>query len=583
MLSPGLYRRTRPRIGDLERSGDTFARGLHLLLSRVVVSRAGLSAVEAPDKGTRMIGHPLKVRELLDEIARGEVLLPEIQRAYVWKGPQVAKLIDSLYHEYPSGQVLLWDTINLPITKNLDGVEKPSLPSAGRPKIVLDGQQRLTSLYKALGTVPESDGQIDVWFNVDTEHFQLYLKRLESDPKWVSVREVVTGGKGELELLQRIVAAGGPGLGDPKSQEYLNRLQRLRKIGEYKFPIEIFKSDDYEEVTELFVRINSAGTRLRAAELVLAQLALRLPGAIVEMFDDAMEAYAGVGYELDTRFLTRALIAVGTGQSRFRYLTEFWKKPATEVHSIWSRTRKGIDSAVNFVRHNARFESSEWLPSLNALIPLAAYFEKHPAITPNVEVGLLRWFYVAQLRGRYSGSGETAMDEDLKAIASGNPIAQLMKNVVPLGTSLVVTADEFDDAGWRNPLFPLTYAAARKAGAKDWFTGVGLARDVVGDDHEIQVHHVFPKALLEKAGVPRKDRDEIANLAFLTALPNRKISCRPPVEYLAEIGDKHPQRLEAQRVPMDRTLWRMERFQEFLAARRESLARAINELIEMPV
>ncbi len=64
-----------------------------------------------------MIANPLKVRELLDEIAGGKVLLPEIQRAYVWKGPQVAKLMDSLYKEYPSGQILLWDTIDLPITK----------------------------------------------------------------------------------------------------------------------------------------------------------------------------------------------------------------------------------------------------------------------------------------------------------------------------------------------------------------------------------------------------------------------------------------------------------------------------------
>jgi uncharacterized protein with ParB-like and HNH nuclease domain len=85
-----------------------------------------------------MIGHPLKVRELLDEVASGEVLLPETQRAYVWKGPQVARLIDSLYREYLAGQILLWDTINLPITKNLEGVSTPALPSAGHPKIVLD-------------------------------------------------------------------------------------------------------------------------------------------------------------------------------------------------------------------------------------------------------------------------------------------------------------------------------------------------------------------------------------------------------------------------------------------------------------
>jgi len=530
-----------------------------------------------------MIGHPLKVRELLDEIARGEVLLPEIQRAYVWKGPQAAKLIDSLYHEYPSGQVLLWDTMELPITKGLDGVERPSLPVTGRPKIVLDGQQRLTSLYKALGPAERSGESLNVYFNVETEQFQLYQRRLQSDPRWVSVRDIVSGSRGELDVLQRILSAGGSGLNDPKSQLYLNRLQKLRKIGEYKFPIEIFKSDDYEEVTELFVRINSAGTRLRAAELVLAQLALRLPGAIVEKFDDAMDAYSEVEYELDARFMTRALIAVGTGQSRFRYLTEFWKKTPAEIEQIWERARKGIDSAVNFVRQNARFESSEWLPSLNAMIPLVKYFEGHTAITPNVENGLLRWFYLATLRGRYSGSGETAMDEDLKAVASGDAIAALMKNALSGDMRSTVTADEFDDAGWRNPLFALTYAVARKRGAKDWFTGVALATDVVGDDHDIQIHHVFPKALLKTAGVSRKDRDEIANLAFLAARPNRKISNRPPDQYLAEIAERHPGRLEAQCIPMDRSIWKLDCFQDFLAARRELLAKAINDLMDSPV
>jgi hypothetical protein len=535
-----------------------------------------------------MIGHPLKVQELLDEIARSEVLLPEIQRAYVWKGPQVAKLIDSLYHEYPSGQILLWDTINLPITKNLEGVKETALPTAGHPKIVLDGQQRLTSLYKALSDGPdlkgeEDDGRVRVHFNIETEQFQLYQKRLDRDPLWVSVRDVVTGKAGELALLQKIAKSGGPALDDPRSQEYLNRLKRLRNISQYKFPIEIFKSDDYEEVTELFVRINSAGTRLRAAELVLAQLALRLPGTLVEKFEEAMDEYSDLGYELDSRFLTRAFIAIGTGQSRFRYLTEFWKKPPTELDRIWARTRRGIDCAVNFVRQNARFESSDWLPSLNALIPLTAYFERHAALTPNTEEGLLRWFYVASLRGRYSGSGETAMDEDLKAALGDDPIQALMSKAAPPGQSAEISAEEFDDAGWRNPLFPATYAAARKRAAKDWFNGIALATDVVGADHEVQVHHIFPKAQLKKIGVSRKDRDEIANLAFLAARPNRQISSRPPGQYLAEIAEKHPERLTAQCVPMDRTLWRLDRFQEFLAERRRLLAEAVNDLVRRPV
>lgn len=530
-----------------------------------------------------MIGHPLKVRELLDEIARGEVVLPEIQRAYVWKGPQVAKLLDSLYREYPAGQIMLWDTVNLPVTKNLEGVATPALPSAGQPKVVLDGQQRLTSLHKAIGKPGRSDEGVQVYFHLDTEQFERYSRRLSKDPRWVSVRAVVNGEKHDLDFLQDIEAAGGPGPKDPAAKVYLDRLQRLRRIGEYKFPIEIFRSDDYEEVTELFVRINSAGTRLRAAELVLAQLALRLPGAVVDKFEEAIEEYEDIGYDLDTRFLVRTLIAIGTGQSRFRYLTEFWKKDPKEIDSIWKRAKKAVDSAVNFVRHNARFEASDWLPSLMPLVPLAAYFDRHQTIAPDVEEGLLRWFYVVSLRGRYSGSQETSLDEDLKAVASDRPIQSLMATALPSGASAEVNSDEFDDAGARNPLFPMTYALARKRGAKDWFRGITLGTDVVGEDHDIQVHHIFPKAVLKRAGYVRKDRDEIANLAFLTAKPNRQISQRPPSEYLPEIAERHPDRLVAQCIPMDRDLWRLERFQDFLAARRETLAAAVNQLVNNPL
>lgn len=526
-----------------------------------------------------MIGHPLKVRELLDEINHGEVLLPEIQRAYVWKGPQVAKLLDSLYREYPTGQILLWDTSQLPVTKEMHGATTPTGASAGRPKIVLDGQQRLTSLYQALGN---GRNGIEVYIHLETEQFQLYLSRLKADPLWVPVRAVINNQKHDLEILEGIESAGGPGIRDAKSKEYLNRLQKLKRIGEYKYPIEIFRSDDYEEVTELFVRINSAGTRLRAAELVLAQLALRLPGALVETFQSAIDEYEDIGYALDARFLIRALIAVGTGQSRFRYLAEFWKKPPNEIQHVWNRARKGVDAAVNFVRNNGRFESSDWLPSLNALIPLTAFFANHEKIAPDVEVGLVRWFYLASLHGRYSTSPETAMDEDLKAILGDDPVQELIRNAVGPSTPAYVTADEFDDAGWHNPLFPMTYAVARKNGAKDWFKGIGLSTNVVGDDNEVQVHHIFAKALLKKRGVRRKDIDEIANLAFLAAKPNRQISKRPPSEYLAEIADRHRERLTAQHIPMDRSLWELERFEDFLAARRELLAKAVTDLIENP-
>ena len=168
------------------------------------------------------------------------------------------------------------------------------------------------------------------------------------------------------------------------------------------------------------------------------------------------------------------------------------------------------------------------------------------------------------------------MDEDLKALAEDDPIGALLKNSVPTGGTLKVGADEFDDAGFRNPLFPLTYALARRAGAKDWFTGVALAKDVIGADHQIEIHHVFPKALLKAEGVSRRDRDEIANLAFLGAKPNKKISKALPEDYLAKIPKD---RLTAQCVPTDPRLWKLSRFDDFLAERRKLLAAGVNQLI----
>ena len=526
-----------------------------------------------------MIGVPLKIRELIEEIYRGEVLLPEIQRAYVWKGPQVAKLLDSIYREYPSGQVLLWDTTELPVTKGIEGVEIQPGAHSGHPKIVLDGQQRLTSLYKAL---TENKNGLSVYFHLRSEQFQLYLSRLKADPLWISVREIFNDRRPDLKILREIEARLGQKISDDDMDRFLSRLQKLRRIGDYKYPIEIFKTDDYDQATELFVRINSGGTRLRAAELMLAQLALRLPGALVETFTRAIDEYDELGYELDARLLIRALIVSGTGQSRFRYLSEFWKKQPSEIKKIWEKARGGIDAAVKFVRQNAGFESSDWLPSLNALIPLAAYFERNDKITGDVEHGLLQWFYVASLRGRYSSAAETAMDEDLKAILSDDPIRALMRNALGADMKIEVLADEFDDAGWKNPLFPMTYAVAKKQGAKDWFEGMSLSRDVVGEDHQIEIHHIFPKALLRERGERQKDIDEIANLAFLMAKPNKQISKTEPYDYLSEIADKHPDRLTAQCVPMDRRLWKLDRFQDFLSARRELLAKSVTSLLRDP-
>jgi hypothetical protein len=526
-----------------------------------------------------VIVHPLKVRELLDEVARGEIVLPEFQRAYVWKPAQVVRLLDSLYRGYPAGQVLLWDAADLPITRGLEGVAATGFAPAGRPKVVLDGQQRLTSLYKALAE--EARDPVDVRFDLRTEQFALHRKRMDASPYWVDVRAVLAGQRHDLDLLRAIGQAGGPGLDDPRCALFLERLQALRRIAEFRFPIEVFRGEDCEQVTELFVRINSGGTRLTRAELVLAQLTLHLPGVVSRRFEAALERSEALGFSLDARLLVRALVGIGTGQSRFDSLGALWRRPADELEALCARTLEALDRAVEFVRGRAHFEASDWLPSLNALVPLVALLDRRPELSREDEVGLLRWFWLAQLRGRYGASAEAAMDEDLRAIAGDAPVARLLDVLLGAAASAAVDPEELDDADWRNPAFAMTYAVACRRGARDWFTGAPLAGS--RPRGSVHVHPIFARPLLDEAGVPRRRQDEVANLVFLAESPGVQATAVGPDAYLPDVLASDPARLTAQAVPLEPALWRVDRYADFLGKRRELLAEAINAVLDDPV
>jgi len=108
---------------------------------------------------------------------------------------------------------------------------------------------------------------------------------------------------------------------ESKLDEYIDRLSALEKIKEYHYPVMIIHTDDYEEITESFIRVNSRETRQREAELAMAQLAFHWPVALVKEFEDALEEYEQANYDLEARFLMRCFVAVSTNQSRSMYLS----------------------------------------------------------------------------------------------------------------------------------------------------------------------------------------------------------------------------------------------------------------------
>ena len=263
------------------------------------------------------------VEELVGMIERGELRLPEMQRRYVWRSTRVRDLLDSLYRGYPSGAILLWDTDEeVPL-------QDFAIAQQGNPyqstRLLLDGQQRLTSLSAVIRGTPVGvrgrQKPIELLFNLehpeelavvtevneegndendeedeeeliedevdssedelqkrfDRMTFVVATRKLEQLPCWVKVSEVFKSDS-DRPFLKR---AGITDLDDPRAEKYSQRLARLRGVRKYVYRMDILeRALSYDEVTEIFVRVNSLGAKLRSSDLALAQITAKWRGAL---------------------------------------------------------------------------------------------------------------------------------------------------------------------------------------------------------------------------------------------------------------------------------------------------------------
>ena len=417
----------------------------------------------------------------------------------------------------------------------------------------------LTRIFRPLENSP------DIRFNLETEEFQVANAVIRRDPAWVSVSDVFTRGAVTVAMERDLFKRDD-------AKVILERLNRLDAIKNYQVPVHVLKDFDYEEVTEIFVRVNSRGTRLREAELAIARLAFRLPGIVTEEMKSFEEDLDASGYDIDLRFLVRCLTGVATGQSRFGPLGSVSED---EIRASWQKTRSAVEYLLNLLQNNLGIETADWLPSRNAIVVPVAYLAQTPHRDVDA-VGLLRWFLLASTWQRYAGSAESALDQDLRALAQADHFKTLSQQILQEVGRDRVLPEDLDDAGSQSPFFLVTYLACRRNGAVDWWTGVKLNSTNLGTDHALEIHHVFPRALVSER-YPRRDVNEIANMAFLSQRANREIWATDPSEYLPKIPEE---RLRQQFIPLDRDLWRIERFQDFLAERRRLIAAGINSVFK---
>jgi hypothetical protein len=504
------------------------------------------------------------IRTLIDKIDRGDIRLPEIQRGYVWKPPKIAGLIDSLYRRYPTGSLLLWET-DEDVTERDPAIQGPSAKPMAKPQYLIDGQQRLTSLHRVF----KGHDDAQIVFNVETQRFQRESAATKRDARWIAVSDVLNEASDVFSLVEELRNR----LDAVEPKLIGQRLDRLRKIADYQYWIEILDDLPYEVVADIFVRVNSRGVRLSSVDLALATLSARWRGVIKELEAEA-ERWAAVGYPaISVGFLARSIASSAADTGSFRV---FASAPLEHLHEGWKDTKRGVEHLVQLLKSNAGIATSELLPSENALVPLVAFLGRRPDQPLDAEMadGILYWLFAAFIQSRYSTSVETVLGQDLAAVRSSDPLGGLLRNLRLFGQRLTITEDTLAGRTDRSPYFLLSFLAAKRSGARDWWHGVDLCTD--GQGHfKLEYHHIHPRATL-KAQYSKTEINDLANLAFISSKANRKISDRSPANYFPEIGEEQ---LTAHLVPLDEELRTPDTYPDFVRARRGLLAAAMTKLL----
>ncbi|MEW6574178.1 MAG: DUF262 domain-containing protein [Bacillota bacterium] len=525
--------------------------------------------------------HPIDT--LLTWVKSGEIAIPEIQRPFVWEATKVRNLLDSLYRGFPVGYLIVWRN---PTVKLKDG------GTAAGKRILIDGQQRVTALMAALLgqeviTRDYERVRIRIAFHPLEEKFEVSNPAIAKNAAWIPDVAAVFAPEASLFKLVNDYCERNPGV-EPDSMFRI--LEKLRKITNNPVGVIELDSDlDIETVTEIFIRVNSAGAELSQADFAMSKIASNetyggnvLRKAIdyfchlavsPEFFSKIKEgdaAFAATDFfrKMDwlksenddiydpsytdmlrvaftsefKRGKLQDLVALLSGRN---FETKQYEEPIVEAS--FARLKQGVLNFINethfkrfvMIIRSAGFIDSSLIGSQNALnfayiLYLTLRAQGKPAA--EIESAVRRWFVMSVLTGRYSGAPESAFDYDIRQLHE-------------LGFdnySKAVFAGELSDAFWDtllpqemntsssiSPYFRVFRAAQVKMNDKGFLSRDITVRDLILNRSD--VHHIFPRNYLKKLGLNRGRYNQIANFAVAQSEINIAIGDKAPEVYFTEL------------------------------------------------
>lgn len=528
--------------------------------------------------------HPIET--LLTWVKSGEIAIPEIQRPFVWEASKVRDLLDSLYKGFPVGYLIAWKNPNVKL--------KDGTVSTGK-RILIDGQQRVTALMAGLLgrevlTKDYATVRIRIAFHPLEEKFEVFNPAIAKNVAWISDISSVFAPDADLIDLTDDYSAKNP---EADRKKVGKVLQKLRMItNNHVGLIELAEDLDIETVTEIFIRVNSAGVELSQADFVMSKIAANetYGGNMLRKAIDYFcrltisPEFAATIEKNDTRFAASAFYPrmkwlkdvnddiydpSYTDMLRVAFTAEFGRGKladlvallsgrnfetrqyeATIAEESFARLKEGVLQFINqthfermtMILRSAGFVTSDLIGGQNAvnfayILYLRGRAEKVPP--HDLERLVRRWYAMSILRGRYTTSPETAFDVDIRQIEARG-LTTYAEEVIK-----AELADTFwtgllpqlmDTSSGQSP-YLLAYKAAQvKLGDRGF-----LSRDITVQDlllNRVDVHHVFPRNHLKKQGLARGRYNQIANFVLAQSEINIAIGDKAPEDYFKVIAQQ---------------------------------------------
>jgi len=403
------------------------------------------------------------------------------------------------------------------------------------------------------------DEGIEVVFHPEEEKFSLANAATRKDPNWIPVAQLWDDDM--YRQLRRKLD------GSRNADRREARFEAVRRILDYEIPVVRMVDHSFNDAVNAFRRINTLGVRLKKEDIESAQVAARHSGFVADEVTPFLNGLRQQGFtRLNVMHLFRACAFAAKPDGRNR--TPLHELQRRDVLAAWKTTEKATDQAIGLIRSELGLVNMDILWSGALVVPLIALCATmSPRQRDSRE--LAAWLALAALYHRYSGSSETALDQDLRACRTADPVGALLTNLRARRKSLTAEPADFSGAlADRSGLLAL-YVACMNRGVLDFYTGGKVLLQ-----NNVDRHHILPRAQFPEE--IRPTADNIANMAFIAGDVNKSIGQAGPEVYLAKVKTRV---LQSQCIPTDSALWRIHQAEAFWQARRELLAESFNDYV----